>query len=68
MRLDRFTGKADSELHIVVVDGTDYTILFDIKDISDFQRNKDKLKKYKVKYFGVSDNRLYVWVEENNKC
>lgn len=64
MRLDKFVGKAISDLRIKVYHNNTITLLFDINDTWDYSKIKGYMKNYKVCSYEVFDNCLIVFVKE----
>jgi hypothetical protein len=64
MRLDKFVGKALYSVEVYVCDCVTNTQIFYLSNGELFSDLEEEMKNYKVKYFEIKDNKLYVGVKE----
>lgn len=60
MRLDKLVGKALYNVPIHVVNWITNTELFYLSTGENFSDLKEEMKNYKVRYFEIRDNELYI--------
>lgn len=64
MRLDKFVGRAGYDVCLIIYNWQSTELLFKIESGADYIDLKDDLKKYKVKYYSIKDNVLYIDVKK----